>query len=294
MAAPRTQLLRLCRVTFPPSPVSKAALNLNSPLPRHFVRCVASLSASFSNNATPPPLPQLSSSSFSSRSTSTVLQPPEPPRKLPPSEPKVSRKYGTVISAGRMNKTVRVQVIHTEYDKHIRRPFPAKSTVMVSDPRNSLREGDVIQFASGWRTSKNVRHVVERIIAPFGTPIEERPPIPTREELEAERKAKKGKTKGAKLGKIKQRVLRRLAIERQKADYKRKLEMERERHRQEIERAKERDNTPEKRALAAAKARDEAKKAKFEERWRKEEMTILEKYLKKAVTKDSQDTWKRE
>ena len=34
----------------------------------------------------------------------------------------------------------------------------------------------------GWRTSKHKRHVVKHIIAPSGTPIEERPPIPTEEE----------------------------------------------------------------------------------------------------------------
>lgn len=63
---------------------------------------------------------------------------------------------------------------------------------MVSDPRDSLREGDVIEFSSGWRSSKNVRHVVDRIVAPFGAAIEDRPAIMTREERVAEsrRKAK--------------------------------------------------------------------------------------------------------
>jgi hypothetical protein len=38
-----------------------------------------------------------------------------------------------------------------------------------------------------------VRHVVTSIIAPFGTPIEERPPIPTAEERAKERDIRRGK-----------------------------------------------------------------------------------------------------
>ena len=34
----------------------------------------------------------------------------------------------------------------------------------------------------GWRTSRHKRHVVKHIIAPFGRPIEDRPPVPTLEE----------------------------------------------------------------------------------------------------------------
>lgn len=36
-----------------------------------------------------------------------------------------------------------------------------------------------------------MRHVVSRIIAPFGVPIEERPPVPTAEERIAERERKR-------------------------------------------------------------------------------------------------------
>lgn len=56
---------------------------------------------------------------------------------------------------------------------------------LVHDPNDSLREGDVIEIVSGWRTSKRKRFVVNRIIAPFGPPIDERPPVPTQEEREA-------------------------------------------------------------------------------------------------------------
>lgn len=63
--------------------------------------------------------------------------------------------------------------------------------LLVHDPRSSLRAGDIISISAGWRSSKHVKHVVNSIIAPFGEPIESRAPIPTREELVAEREAKK-------------------------------------------------------------------------------------------------------
>lgn len=54
-----------------------------------------------------------------------------------------------------------------------------------------MRQGDIISIAPGWRVSKNVHHVVESIIAPFGEPAEARPPIPTQEERLAEREEKR-------------------------------------------------------------------------------------------------------
>jgi len=43
----------------------------------------------------------------------------------------------------------------------------------------------------GWRASKHVHHVVTSIIAPFGEPIDARPPVPTQEERIAERVLRK-------------------------------------------------------------------------------------------------------
>ena len=57
----------------------------------------------------------------------------------------------------------------------------------MSDPRNSLREGDVIEFSSGAPKSRHVHHVVERIITPFAIPLEDRPPVMSREERQEER-----------------------------------------------------------------------------------------------------------
>lgn len=59
------------------------------------------------------------------------------------------------------------------------------------DPADSLRLGDIVSIKPGWRISKQVRHVVERIVAPFGSSIESRPPVPTEEERIAERERKR-------------------------------------------------------------------------------------------------------
>jgi ribosomal protein S17 len=99
-------------------------------------------------------------------------------------------KTGTVVSVGRMDRTVRVCHRHTAWDRHIRKYYPQETHYLVSDPRNSLREGDVIEFSSGAPKSRHVRHVVERIITPFGEGIEARPAVMSKEEREAERETK--------------------------------------------------------------------------------------------------------
>jgi ribosomal protein S17 len=100
-------------------------------------------------------------------------------------------KVGTVTRVGGMDRTVRVAHRHTVWDRHIRKMYPKVTTYLVSDPRESLREGDVIEFSSGAPKSRLVRHVVERIIAPFGEAIENRPPVMSREERDAERAEKR-------------------------------------------------------------------------------------------------------
>ncbi|KAL4778051.1 hypothetical protein BJX76DRAFT_344250 [Aspergillus varians] len=100
-------------------------------------------------------------------------------------------KKGTVVSVGRMDRCVRVEHRHTIWDDFLRKNYPKITTFMVSDPRNSLREGDVIEFSSGFPKSRRVRHVVERIIAPFGEAIEDRPAVMSREERDALRAEKR-------------------------------------------------------------------------------------------------------
>ncbi|KAF3389000.1 hypothetical protein F1880_004422 [Penicillium rolfsii] len=98
-----------------------------------------------------------------------------------------STKTGTVVSVGRMDRTVTVVYRSNEWDKHIRKYYKKETKLLVSDPQNSLRKGDVIEFSSGAPKSHRVHHVVERIITPFAVPIEDRPALLTREEREQER-----------------------------------------------------------------------------------------------------------
>lgn len=86
-----------------------------------------------------------------------------------------------------MDRTVRVCHKHTEWDGYIHKTYPKKTHFLVSDPRNSLREGDIIEFSSGTPKSRRVHHVVERIITPFGSAVEGRPPVMTAQEREMER-----------------------------------------------------------------------------------------------------------
>ena len=131
--------------------------------------------------------------------TSEDSQTPTAPSPATPSAPKklqrpallrnyaYALKTGTVESVGRMHRTVSVTHRHNIWDKHLRKYYPKETRYLVSDPRNSLREGDVIEFSSGAPKSRLVHHVVERIITPFAVPIEERPPVMSRAERQQER-----------------------------------------------------------------------------------------------------------
>ncbi|KAH6982780.1 hypothetical protein BGZ61DRAFT_531971 [Ilyonectria robusta] len=99
--------------------------------------------------------------------------------------------HGVVVSAGLMQKTVKVRVGGQKWNKIVNKWYADPKHYLVHDPNSSLRTGDVISIVPGWPTSQHKRHVVKHIIAPFGVPIEERPPVPTLEERIAEREAKK-------------------------------------------------------------------------------------------------------
>lgn len=98
---------------------------------------------------------------------------------------------GVVVSAGLMQKTVKVRVGAQKWNKIINKWFAEPKHYLVHDPNSSLRTGDVVSIIPGWPTSQHKRHVVKKIIAPYGVPIEDRPPIPTLEELIAQREGKK-------------------------------------------------------------------------------------------------------
>ncbi|OJD13703.1 hypothetical protein AJ78_05860 [Emergomyces pasteurianus Ep9510] len=157
---------------------------------------------------TSPPSPPPSSSTSPTDTTT-------PPSRNPLT--RHSLKFGTVLTAGRMDKTVRVLHKHTTYHKKLHKSYPASTIYLVSDPCNSLRQGDVIEFSSGWRTSKNVRHVVERIVAPFGLPVEKRPRVLSwheREAVKAEREEKAGKV--MRVGRVKRLVEERLELDKKR------------------------------------------------------------------------------
>ncbi|KAL8899301.1 MAG: hypothetical protein Q9192_001634 [Flavoplaca navasiana] len=98
---------------------------------------------------------------------------------------------GVVVSAGRMMKAVKVRTVKQVYDSFLKKHYTAYQSHLVSDPNSSLRTGDVVRIAARPPASKHIRHVVTDIIAPWGPPAEERPPIPTLEDLDAKYKAKR-------------------------------------------------------------------------------------------------------
>ncbi|KAI6748431.1 hypothetical protein HG530_015467 [Fusarium avenaceum] len=99
--------------------------------------------------------------------------------------------HGVVVSAGLMDKTVKVRVGGQKWNKIVNKWFADPKHYLVHDPNTSLRTGDVVSIVPGWPTSQHKRHVIKHIIAPYGTPITERPPVPTLEERIADREAKK-------------------------------------------------------------------------------------------------------
>lgn len=127
-----------------------------------------------------------------------------------------------------MDRTVRVAYHHTTYDSQIRKTYRKVTHFLVADPQDSLREGDVIEFSSGFPKSRTVHHVVERIIAPFGSSIDQRPAVLSREERDALREKKRaakwqrreerraqgtGEGVNEHMGRIRKLVLERPAVE---------------------------------------------------------------------------------
>lgn len=95
-----------------------------------------------------------------------------------------SQKVGVVVSAGKMSRAVKVRVAGQEWNKLFRKHFPSHKHYTVSDPNNSLVEGDVVRITSGHRAGSTIRHVVTAIVAPFGEPVENRPRVLNAEELD--------------------------------------------------------------------------------------------------------------
>ena len=168
-------LLRALPIRSIASPIAMTRSNIlpSSLSLSHPARYASTSTPEPSQNTTPAAAPQ---------STSQTLQPPSLLRNYA-----YALKTGTVVSVGRMERTVTVLHRHNLWDKHIRKYYPQETRYLVSDPRNSLRQGDVIEFSSGAPKSRHVHHVVERIITPFSVPIKGRPSVLSRAERQQER-----------------------------------------------------------------------------------------------------------
>ncbi|KAI1385278.1 nucleic acid-binding protein [Hypoxylon trugodes] len=99
--------------------------------------------------------------------------------------------HGIVVSAGRMDKTVKVKLGGLRWEPRVQKFFKQPRFKLVHDPCNSVRQGDVVAITPTWRVSQHVRHVVKHIIAPYGDPIDERPAVPAVEERIAQVAAKR-------------------------------------------------------------------------------------------------------
>lgn len=103
--------------------------------------------------------------------------------------PKASKNIvGIVVSAGKMNKTVKVRVTDTVFNKRVQKLFATHKDHLVHDPSSSARLGDVVTIQSGFRVSTQVHHLLRSIVSPMGEGIEERPTIPSVGELLRKRK----------------------------------------------------------------------------------------------------------
>ncbi|KAF4967088.1 hypothetical protein FSARC_5309 [Fusarium sarcochroum] len=133
--------------------------------------------------------------------------------------------HGVVVSAGLMEKTVKVRVGGQKWNKVVNKWFADPKHYLVHDPNSSLRQGDVVSIAPGWPTSQHKRHVIKHIIAPYGTPINERPPVPTLEERIADREAKKAtkdERRAARRQAEEDKILEEKRLENEKKEAKRK------------------------------------------------------------------------
>ena len=149
----------------PPIAATSAHISASTSTPQHIMATKAVATAS---------------TAVAKASTAAPLFPPKPLVQ----QYITSQKVGVVVSAGKMSRAVKVRVAGQEWNKLFRKHFPSHKHYTVSDPNNSLVEGDVVRITSGHRTSSTIRHVVTAIVAPFGEPVEKRPKILSVEELD--------------------------------------------------------------------------------------------------------------
>ncbi|KAI4841888.1 nucleic acid-binding protein [Aureobasidium sp. EXF-8845] len=115
------------------------------------------------------------------------------------------RPVGVVVSAGKMERTVKVRLPSQKWNNYLRKHFKDHSDHLVHDPKSSLNIGDVVALRP-FRAAKHVHHVVSEILVPFGTPITQRPLVPSEGESQATYNAKRH-------SKLERRSLRRAAAQ---------------------------------------------------------------------------------
>ncbi|MCJ1391975.1 hypothetical protein MMC18_008488 [Xylographa bjoerkii] len=100
--------------------------------------------------------------------------------------------FAVVVSAGRMMNAAKARTTKQIYNSRVQKHFTISRHHLVSDPTSSLRTGDVIRMTTE-RHSRHIRHVVTEIVAPWGDPIDERPPVLTSAQREERRGAKRAR-----------------------------------------------------------------------------------------------------
>ena len=83
-----------------------------------------------------------------------------------------------------------VSIVSLHADQ-IAQHFQTHQSYLVSDRTSSTRTGDVVRIAEAGKVSKHIRHRVTEILAPWGPPINQRPPVLSEEEVIAMKVARR-------------------------------------------------------------------------------------------------------
>ena len=68
--------------------------------------------------------------------------------------------------------------------------FVTHKNLLVSDPTDATRTGDVVRIADEGQVSRRIHHVITEIVAPWGPSVDERPAVPSQEQRQAEKEDK--------------------------------------------------------------------------------------------------------
>ncbi|KKY24601.1 hypothetical protein UCRPC4_g02357 [Phaeomoniella chlamydospora] len=154
--------------------------------PKHVARISTATEAvsKHENAALPDPMGALKDHSTTPDSTNGSTTRTSPNAKPDSQYPLI---VGRVTKAGLNRHVVQVTRNIQKYDSFLKKHYKFDDRYLVLDPHDSLIEGDVIDFHKfddeEYRArieagkGKQVKHVVNSIISPFGKPIDERPAI---------------------------------------------------------------------------------------------------------------------